>query len=203
VIGITTAWGDTRSRTLLVRRLLSTLGVRTYRLPRDRQLRTKTPFTQKKWASGATDTTPAPDAIEFIQEQVRKRPGEITLIALAPLSNIEALQRRDPQAIRKLRQVVIDGWLDLRRVQPGRSHTRSPASPRIQTSSAHRVACAVLLESGVAVKMFHARLDADQVRRSPARPSVRLRITCIGCVGAAVSPMAALQQLGTAYTDVI
>jgi inosine-uridine nucleoside N-ribohydrolase len=54
------------------------------------------PFTQKKWALGATNTTPAPDAIEFIRDQARQRPGEITLIALAPLSNIEALQRRDP-----------------------------------------------------------------------------------------------------------
>src|SRR5882724_10770274 len=81
VIGITTAWGDTRSRTLLVRRLLSTLGRQNVPVAEGPSTPNKTPFTQKKWASGATDTTPAPDAIEFIQEQVRKRPGEITLIA--------------------------------------------------------------------------------------------------------------------------
>src|SRR5207253_623289 len=67
------------------------------------------PFTQRKWASGATDTSPARDAIEFISEQAHKRPGEITLVALAPLSNIEALARRDPEALHELRQVVMMG----------------------------------------------------------------------------------------------
>ena len=33
----------------------------------------------------------------------------ITLIALAPLSNIEALARRDPQALQEFRQVVMMG----------------------------------------------------------------------------------------------
>src|SRR5207245_4782885 len=67
------------------------------------------PFTQMKCASGATDTSPARDAIEFISEQAHKRPGEITLVALAPLSNIEALARRDPEALHELRQVVMMG----------------------------------------------------------------------------------------------
>jgi len=48
------------------------------------------PFTQKKWALGATDTTQAPDAIEFIRGQARHRPGEITLIALAPLKALSS-----------------------------------------------------------------------------------------------------------------
>src|SRR6266702_5947165 len=95
VIGITTAWGDTRTRSLLVRRLLATLGRQNVVVAQGPATPSKTPFTQKKWAMGAADTAPAPDAIEFIADQVRKRPGEITRIALAPLSNIEALQRRD------------------------------------------------------------------------------------------------------------
>src|SRR5437899_2534828 len=102
VIGITTAWGDTRTRTLLVRRLLASLGRQKVVVAQGPATPSKTPFTQKKWAMGAVDTAPAPDAIEFIADQVRKRPGEITLIALAPLSNIEALQRRDADAVHKL-----------------------------------------------------------------------------------------------------
>jgi len=167
VIGITTAWGDTRSRTLLVRRLLSTLGRQNVPVAEGPSTPNKTPFTQKKWASGATDTTPAPDAIEFIQEQVRKRPGEITLIALAPLSNIEALQRRDPQAIRKLRQVVMMGGS----IYAG--YNQGGAIPVAQPHPEYNVVCApgglrVLLESGVAVKMFpldSTQIKFDEVRR--------------------------------------
>jgi inosine-uridine nucleoside N-ribohydrolase len=66
-------------------------------------------FTQRQWAARAVDTTPAPDAIDFIRTEARKRPGEITLIALAPLSNIEALAARDPEAPRDLRQVALMG----------------------------------------------------------------------------------------------
>src|SRR6202035_5669940 len=77
VIGITTAWGDTRTRTLLVRRLLAILGRQNVVVAQGPATPNTTPFTQKKWAMGAVDTAPAPDAIEFIRDQVRKRPGEI------------------------------------------------------------------------------------------------------------------------------
>src|SRR5580704_7642258 len=72
VIGITTAWGDTRTRTLLVRRLLTTLGRQNVVVAQGPATSSKTPFTQKKWAMGASDTSPAPDALEFIRDLVRK-----------------------------------------------------------------------------------------------------------------------------------
>src|SRR5581483_3661952 len=80
VIGITTAWGDTRTRTLLVRRLLETLGRKDVIVAQGPETPNSVPFTQKKWASGAQDQSPAPDAIEFVRKQVNQRPGEITLV---------------------------------------------------------------------------------------------------------------------------
>jgi len=74
VIGTTTAWGDTRTRALLVRRLLATLGRQDVVVAQGPATPDMAPFTQKKWAFGATDTTPAPDAIEFIRDQARHRP---------------------------------------------------------------------------------------------------------------------------------
>ncbi|HXI66791.1 MAG TPA: nucleoside hydrolase, partial [Steroidobacteraceae bacterium] len=109
VIGVTTAWGDTRTRTLLVRRLLTTLGRKDVVVAQGPATANKVPFTQKKWALGALDTSPAPDAIEFMRAQAHKRPGKITLIALAPLSNIEELARRDPHALQEFSQVVMMG----------------------------------------------------------------------------------------------
>lgn len=168
VIGITTAWGDTRTRTLLVRRFLKTMGGReSVVVAQGPATPNTTPFTQKKWALGATDTAPAPDAIEFIRDQVRKRPGEITLIALAPLSNIEALQRRDPEAIRKLKQVVLMGGS----IYAG--YNLGGAIPVPHPHAEYNVVSApqglrILLESRVPVKMYpldSTQIKFDEVRR--------------------------------------
>ena len=167
VIGVTTAWGDTRTRTLLVRRLLTTLGRQNVIVAEGPATPDSVPFTQKKWASAATDTTPAPDAIEFIREQVRNRPGEITLVALAPLSNIEALYRRDPEALHKLKQVVLMGGS----IYAG--YNQGGAIPVAQPSPEYNVVCApeglrVLLESRIPVRMFpldSTQIKFDEVRR--------------------------------------
>ena len=85
--------GDTRTRTLLVRRLLAAMRREDVVVAQGPATPNRVRFTQKQWALGATDTTPAPDAIEFIRAQVRKRPGAITLLALAPLSNVGRWRR--------------------------------------------------------------------------------------------------------------
>jgi inosine-uridine nucleoside N-ribohydrolase len=168
VIGITTAWGDTRTRTLLVRRLLATLGRQDVVVAQGPE----TPpnnvrFTQKKWAQGAADQSPAPDAIQFIRDQAGQHPGEITLIALAPLTNIEALQKQAPEALHKLKQVVMMGGS----IRVG--YNLGGAIPVASPSAEYNIAAAphgltVLLDSGVPVKMFpldSTQIKFDEVRR--------------------------------------
>src|SRR5262249_46622675 len=156
VLGVTTAWGDTRLRALLVRRLLATLGRRDVVVAEGPATASTVPFTQRKWALGAGDTSPAPDAIEFIREQRHKRPAKIPLIALAPLSNIEALARRHPDALRELRQVIMMGGS----IRAG--YNQGGAIPNAEPSAEYNVASApgglvVLLQSGVAVRMVSLR----------------------------------------------
>jgi inosine-uridine nucleoside N-ribohydrolase len=167
VLGVTTAWGDTRLRVLLVRRLLATLGRRDVVVAQGPSTASSVPFTQKKWALGASDTSPAPDAIEFISEQAHKRPAKITLVALAPLSNIEALARRHPDALRDLRQVIMMGGS----IHAG--YNQGGAIPNPEPSAEYNVASApgglaVLLQSKVAVRMFpldSTQIKFDEVRR--------------------------------------
>lgn len=167
VLGITTAWGDTRTRVLLVRRLLATLGRRGVTVAQGPATADAAPFTQRQWALRATDISPAPDAIEFIREEVRKYPGEITLVAIAPLSNIEALYRRDPDALRWLRQVVMMGGS----IHAG--YNLGGAIPVAQPSAEYNVAAdprglVALLKSGVRVRMFpldSTQIKFDEVRR--------------------------------------
>jgi inosine-uridine nucleoside N-ribohydrolase len=167
VIGITTAWGDTWTRTLLVRRLLATLGRKDVVVAQGPQTPNNVPFTQKKWADGATDRTAPPDAIEFIRDQVNRRPWQITLIALAPLSNIEALQRRAPDALRKLKQVALMGGS----IYAG--YNLGGAIPVAKPNAEYNIASApqglkLLLQSGVPVRMFpldSTQIKFDEVRR--------------------------------------
>src|SRR5580692_9677206 len=167
VIGITTAWGDTWTRTLLVRRLLATLGRKDVVVAEGPKTPNNVPFTQKKWAEGASDRTPPPDAIEFIRDQVNRRPGQITLIALAPLSNIEALQKQAPDALHKLKQVALMGGS----IYAG--YNLGGAVPVARPNAEYNIASAprglrLLLESGVPVRMFpldSTQIKFDEVRR--------------------------------------
>jgi len=167
VIGVTTAWGDTRTRVLLVRRLLAALGRRDVVVAQGPATANTVPFTQKKWALGATDTSAAPDAIEFLRAQAHKRPGKITLIALAPLSNLEALARRDLQALQQFRQVVMMGGS----IHSG--YNQGGAIPVAEPSAEYNIASApnglmTLLQSKVSVRMFpldSTQIKFDEVRR--------------------------------------
>lgn len=167
VIGITTAWGDTWTRTLLVRRLLATLGRKDVVVAQGPKTPNNVPFTQKKWAEGATDRTPPPDAIEFIRDQVNRRPGQITLIALAPLSNIEALQKRAPDALHKLKQVALMGGSIYAGYNLGGAVPVAKPNAEYNIASAPR-GLTLLLESGVPVRMFpldSTQIKFDEVRR--------------------------------------
>ena len=108
VVGVTTAFEDTHLRARLTTRFLKSAGrseIPVYEGP-------KTPgkphFTQSKWAEGSPDRS-YPDAIEFMLDTIRKDPGQVTLVAVAPLTNVGALIARDPKAFAKLKRVVIMG----------------------------------------------------------------------------------------------
>jgi inosine-uridine nucleoside N-ribohydrolase len=161
ILGITTAWGDTRTRVLLVRRLLATVGRGDLVVAQGPITADSVVFTQRQWAMGASDTSAAPDAIEFIRTQVKLRPGQITLIALAPLSNVQALQARDPEALHKLKQVIMMGGS----IYAG--YNKAGVIPNIEPSAEYNVASAPkaladLLQSGVPITMFP--LDSTQIK---------------------------------------
>jgi len=107
--GISTAWGNTALRARLVRRLLAETGRAGIPVAEGIATRSPSPFTQARWAErgpASDSTVPAP---EFLLRQVAAHPGEITLVAIGPLTNIGAAIDRDPAAFRKLKRVVLMG----------------------------------------------------------------------------------------------
>jgi purine nucleosidase len=113
IVGITSAWGDTALRSRMVDRVLCETGrsdipvltgVATHR-------KDAAEFSQAPWAKAGLPHKAhgKDDAVAFILDQARLHPGEITLIAVAPLTNIGAAIDRDPTAFRKLKRVVLMG----------------------------------------------------------------------------------------------
>ena len=168
VVGVTTGWGDTRTRVLLVRRLLAAMGRSDIPVAQGEATANTTPFTQKKWALGAADVTPAPDAVDFIRAQTAKRPGEITLVALAPMTNVQALLARDPAAFHQLKQVVLMGGSIARGYNDGGAIPKYRPDAEYNIAEAPDAFAALLAQAGpVPVRMFP--LDSTQVKFDETR----------------------------------
>jgi purine nucleosidase len=128
LLGIQTAFGDTELRARLVDRYLSAVG-RTG-IPVLAGVPGKpTNFTQAPYAR-QTPSHKHADAVAFMLSQIRRYPGQITLIAIGPLFNIRAAIAQDPATFRKLKRVVIMGGSVYRgydNLKSGDTHT--PPAP--------------------------------------------------------------------------
>ena len=113
LVGVTTAWGNTDLRARLAARLLAETGHSGAPVavgPKSTVDAARFPFTQARWAT----QFPAPqygwpNAVDFILDAIRKNPGQITLIGIAPFRNVGALIDKDPGTFRELKRVIIMG----------------------------------------------------------------------------------------------
>lgn len=109
LIGITTAWGDTELRARLVNRLVKVAGSPGIPVLPGVPTTSKTNFTQSEWAQQGEISAAKGDAVKFLLEAARTRPGEVTLVAIGPLTNIGAAIDRDEEGFRKFKRVVLMG----------------------------------------------------------------------------------------------
>ncbi len=110
ILGVTTAWGNTHLRARLVQRFLDVTGHRGVPVTAGPGTHPTATFSQAHWAHG--EPAPAagwPDAIRFMIREIHRYPHQITLVAIAPYSNLGALIHRDPTAFRQLKRVVLMG----------------------------------------------------------------------------------------------
>jgi inosine-uridine nucleoside N-ribohydrolase len=110
VLGVTTAWGDTDLRARLVERFLIQTGHSDIPVAAGLKTASNNVFTQTRWADAFPEPAKGwPNAIDFILDTIRRYPGQVTLVAIAPLSNVGALIDKDPSTFRKLKRVVMMG----------------------------------------------------------------------------------------------
>lgn len=173
LLGISTAWGDTALRVQMARRLLHETGSKPVPVLQGITTTSSTNFSQARWASGPHGGAAPPprrpadgDAVGFLLQQARQRPGQITLLALGPLTNLAAALRRDAEGFRQFKQVVLMGGSV--RVGYSKHDWQAPRPPDREYNIVSDPAAAQLVfNSGVPIVMMP--LDATAVRLDDQR----------------------------------
>src|SRR5215469_2499192 len=110
ILGITTTFGDTEMRAKLLDRMLGEVGRADIPVAAGTPTPPKTAFTQLRYAQGGHFAKAShPDALTFLLDEIRKNPGEITLVAIGPLMNVGAVIDKNAETFRKLKRVVMMG----------------------------------------------------------------------------------------------
>jgi inosine-uridine nucleoside N-ribohydrolase len=185
LLGVTTEFGDTDLRARLVNRYLRANCAGGFDggggIPVIPGVPTKTSntFTQAAYASSGTDDSTSlicvseeqidpkaetrwaqqrkhHDAAGFLLDQIRKHPGQVTLIGIGPLFNVEAAIERDPETFKKLKRAVLMGGS----VYRGYGGPEAPPMPEWNILN-DPDALTALLGSGVPV--FLMPLDSTQI----------------------------------------
>ena len=189
LLGVTTTFGDTELRAQLLDRYLEAVDRTDIPVAAGPATETRNVFTQAAYAKPSTvqhvdacfmhllseAQAPVPkgeqdrydacekdrhDAVGFLLSQIRAHPGEITLIAIGPLFNIQAAIVRDPVTFRKLKRVVIMGGSVYRGYDGKDSDKHTPPSPEWNIRCDPAGARALL---GSGVPLFVMPLDSTQI----------------------------------------
>jgi inosine-uridine nucleoside N-ribohydrolase len=158
VLGISTAFGDTEARARLMDRFLAATSWSAIPVTAGVHTAADNVMTQRIYA----ERYPAhehPDGVQVLLDEIKRHPGEITLIAIGPLFNVGAAIDRDPETFRKLRRVVMMGG-SIDRGYDGQNGESRPPDAEWNIKCDPKGA-AKLLAAGVPI--FMMPLDSTQI----------------------------------------
>ena len=163
LVGLTTVSGDSEARARLAAKMLWAAGRTNVPVVAGEPSR-PLPMEQARWAAGFV--TPAlrhEKAVDFLAAQIERRPGEITLIAIGPLTNVAALVKQHPEAAKKIKRIVLMGGSIARGYEPG---SKPAAEYNILSDP---LAAQVVFSSGLPILMVpldaSAMLELDAAAR--------------------------------------
>jgi inosine-uridine nucleoside N-ribohydrolase len=170
LLGVETAFADTQLRARLVDRYLAAVSRKDIPVLAGVPGPPTSHFSQAAYARQSPDQKHG-DAVQFLLDQIRAHPGDITLIAIGPLTNLKAAIAKDPATFRKLKRVVIMGGSVYRGYNDRKSgSTRTPPSPEWNIVCDPAAAKALF---GAGVPLFVMPLDSTQIRlQNPALAEV-------------------------------
>src|SRR5215472_612579 len=172
VLGFSTASGDTTARARILDEMLGASDHKD--LPVTVGSPTTLPFSlpgigrQRRYGEEGRFSRPThPPAVDFILDQIRRFPGEITLVTIGPLTNVGALIEKDPQTFHRLRRVVMMGG-SIGAVDMGGGGTTNGPMPEYNILG-DIPAAQKLFQSGVAINVMPLdstiQLKLDEVKR--------------------------------------
>jgi inosine-uridine nucleoside N-ribohydrolase len=117
LLGITTVSGEAARRAMLASALCQAAGKQVPILAGaddpllvpQRQPRAPQADALERWPHDDEASFPRGEAIEFLRQTIRQHPGEVTLLAIGPLTNVGLLFRTDPAIPSLLKGLVIMG----------------------------------------------------------------------------------------------
>jgi inosine-uridine nucleoside N-ribohydrolase len=119
LLGVTTVSGDTQARARLAAKMLWEAGRPNIPVVAGEPGK-PLPIEQTRWAEGFTSPALRSEkAVDFLKAQIERRPGELTLVPIGPLTNIGALLRQDPAVAKKIKQIVMMGGSITYGYEPG------------------------------------------------------------------------------------
>jgi purine nucleosidase len=159
VLGISTAFGDTEARARIVDRFLASTSEQAIPVTAGVHTETDNVMTQRAYG----ERFPAhehPDGVAAMLAEIKRHPGQITLIAIGPLFNIGAAVDKEPETFRLLKRVVMMGGSVERGYGLAANGSPRPAEPEWNIDRDPKGA-AKLFAAGVPI--FMMPLDSTQI----------------------------------------
>jgi inosine-uridine nucleoside N-ribohydrolase len=173
VLGFSASFGDTPTRAKMLDRMLGELG------HSDIPVAMGTPvdvnrnaFTQRRYAEGGQFARSShPNSVDFVLDQARKYPHQVTLVAIGPLPNVGAMIAKDPATFRLLKKVVIMGGSIRTMTDP--YGVTAPIAPHPEWNIKNDIAGAKkLFESGVPLQVLPLDSTANLKMHEVARTAL-------------------------------
>ncbi len=150
LLGVTTVTGDAVNRARLAKALCEAAGksipifpgLETPLVIEQRQVYAA----QAERLTGGTASFPKGQAIDFMRTTIRQNPGEVTLLAVGPFTNIATLFKLDPEIPHLLKELVIMGGKF--------SDYPTPWGPTEWNAIVDPHATAIVFSSGVPLRAF-------------------------------------------------
>ncbi len=161
LLGVTTVSGDTAARARLAAKMLWMAGRKEVPVVAGdpgKPMRME----QTRWALDFTSPQLRPEkAVDFLKAEIERQPGEITLVAIGPLTNVGALLKRHPEVGKKIKRIVLMGG------SIARGYGKDPRPAAEYNIAADPAAAQAVFSSGVPILMVPldvtAMLQLDNV----------------------------------------
>jgi purine nucleosidase len=171
LLGVTTVSGDTQARARLAAKLLWAAGLRNVPVAAGEPGK-PLPIEQTRWADGFRSPELLREkAVTFLRSQILRRPGQITLVAIGPLTNLGALLKSDPTLAKKIKRIVLMGGS----IAHGYDDERRPVAE--YNIASDPAAAQVVFSSGVPILMCPLDVTAMLQLRHEDRHRIFTRLT--------------------------